>query len=657
GLVIYAQRSPEEQAAIWEFINWVFTDAINDRAWVDATGMLPMRGDLTTNATFAKVFEDHPELKGYADEMAYAVPAMANERFADVQTVLGKEGLIPVILGQKTPEQGWADVRAAMQALGFTLPPPPPNKPPVCAFVFSPTSPKAGDTVTFDASGSRDPDGSIDDYRWEFGDGTCASGSKVTKRFHQNGSYVVWLSVTDKKKASACCSKTVSVQKSDTPSPGRLDWVNGQQLGAGKISKTAGFVFGTYSCSLVNKKKSTLTKDEENILATAKKLFDALGVIAKARLPIRLGATSGKSYRPTYTTGMQTDPYQAFTQWLHDKFIKGKSGEDALKAMAANVPAPDGDDPAGIPGGPTAVYWGVYYHNNTAGAGEKILSIGSKYLLGHWEPSTWDDKHDFTSQTQNATDILHFNTGLGWQSDTHMYDMKFALLMAATWLARQAGDVIDLPTAFIEAFAGPKAKEGKKREFYDVANLAYAFGGNHLDAFIAYDIASFEGFHVFSIDALNDIIATEAGRIFAEELKKKTVAQIAGAGSIRTLMDAAFKAARDSFTKHKVLVGARKAFYSTLLAIDGCGKFVPVVELYEWTDDTIWKATLGTILYKNRATLTTGEKQNAFVKKIVDHLKNGIGQAGAWGAVGGVAVTAEDVEALNQMVEILMLLP
>jgi PKD repeat protein len=535
------------------------------------------------------------------------------------------------------------------------LPPPPPNKPPVCAFVFLPTSPKAGDTVTFNASDSNDPDGSIDDYRWEFGDGTCASGSKVTKRFQRAGSYKVRLAITDDKKASACCSKTVSVQKSDTPSPGRLDWVNGQQLGAGNISKAAGFVFDTYQCSLVNKKKGTLTKDEENILATAKKLFDTLQVIAKARLDVRLGAASRKSYRPTYTTGVKTDPYQAFTQWLHDKFIKGKSGEDALKAMAPNVPAPDGDDPAGIPGGPTAVYWGVYYHNNTAGAGEKILSIGSKYLLGHWEPSTWDDKHDFTSQTQNATDILHFNTGLGWAVGG--YHDALSVLWGAESLAAFIDLDVDLAGIFLRIFAGNSATDEKTKEFYDMEQLTTAYGRTPLDVFLAYDIASFEGFHVFAIDALNDIIATEAGRIFAEELKKKTVAQIAGAGSIRTLMDAAFKAARDSFTKHKVLVGARKAFYSMLLAVDGCGKFVPVVELYEWTDDTIWKATLGTILYGNKGKLTTAAEQDAFVKKIVDHLNNGIGKAGDWDDIKGVAVTAEDVEALNQMVEILMLLP
>lgn len=117
GLVIYAQRSPEEQAAIWKFIKWVFTNPKHDLAWIDATGMLPMRGDLTTNPTFDKVFEDHPELKGYADEMPYAVPAIAHPKFADIQTALGEQGLIPVIRGKKTPEQGWTDAKAAIKAI------------------------------------------------------------------------------------------------------------------------------------------------------------------------------------------------------------------------------------------------------------------------------------------------------------------------------------------------------------------------------------------------------------------------------------------------------------------------------------------------------------------------------------------------------------
>ena len=117
GLVIYAQRSEAEQLAIWEFIRWVFADPIHDREWVDTTGMLPLREDVATNPVFARVFDLHPELLPYAEQMPYAVPAITHPKFADIQTALGEEGLIPVIEGVKTPEQGWADAKAAIEAI------------------------------------------------------------------------------------------------------------------------------------------------------------------------------------------------------------------------------------------------------------------------------------------------------------------------------------------------------------------------------------------------------------------------------------------------------------------------------------------------------------------------------------------------------------
>jgi PKD repeat protein len=56
------------------------------------------------------------------------------------------------------------------------LPPPPatPNIPPVASFIFNPVSPvTAGATpVSFNASGSRDSDGTIANYNWAWGDGT-----------------------------------------------------------------------------------------------------------------------------------------------------------------------------------------------------------------------------------------------------------------------------------------------------------------------------------------------------------------------------------------------------------------------------------------------------------------------------------------------------
>jgi PKD repeat protein len=49
-----------------------------------------------------------------------------------------------------------------------------PNVPPTAAFIHTPVSPifAGGTVVTFNATGSRDSDGRITNYSWDFGDGT-----------------------------------------------------------------------------------------------------------------------------------------------------------------------------------------------------------------------------------------------------------------------------------------------------------------------------------------------------------------------------------------------------------------------------------------------------------------------------------------------------
>jgi len=51
--------------------------------------------------------------------------------------------------------------------------------------------------VRFDASQSKDSDGKIIDYRWDFGDGTKASGKIVTHTYTEQGEYHVRLNVID----------------------------------------------------------------------------------------------------------------------------------------------------------------------------------------------------------------------------------------------------------------------------------------------------------------------------------------------------------------------------------------------------------------------------------------------------------------------------
>ena len=54
-----------------------------------------------------------------------------------------------------------------------------------------------GETITFDGSGSSDPDGSVDTYEWDFGDGTTVIGQSRTHSYDATGIYTVTLNVTD----------------------------------------------------------------------------------------------------------------------------------------------------------------------------------------------------------------------------------------------------------------------------------------------------------------------------------------------------------------------------------------------------------------------------------------------------------------------------
>lgn len=52
-------------------------------------------------------------------------------------------------------------------------------------------------TVSFDASSSYDPDGSIASYEWDFGDGTKGTGLRTSHVYKKRGAYVVTLTVRD----------------------------------------------------------------------------------------------------------------------------------------------------------------------------------------------------------------------------------------------------------------------------------------------------------------------------------------------------------------------------------------------------------------------------------------------------------------------------
>jgi hypothetical protein len=89
------------------------------------------------------------------------------------------------------------------------------NRMPVSSFTVSPPGPgfKAGQTLTFDGAGSRDPDGSIGAYVWSDGDPPhpIASGVRLSRWYGAPGTYKITLSVGDKLGGTAFSSKTLFV--------------------------------------------------------------------------------------------------------------------------------------------------------------------------------------------------------------------------------------------------------------------------------------------------------------------------------------------------------------------------------------------------------------------------------------------------------------
>lgn len=98
--------------------------------------------------------------------------------------------------------------------VAFGLAPQPLRFAPVAAFTFRPASPRAGESVTFDASASQDPDGQITAYAWDFDDDGIqdAAGRVVRHAFPAPGSYRVTLTVTDDQGLRGRATATVEVR-------------------------------------------------------------------------------------------------------------------------------------------------------------------------------------------------------------------------------------------------------------------------------------------------------------------------------------------------------------------------------------------------------------------------------------------------------------
>ena len=96
----------------------------------------------------------------------------------------------------------------------------PQNQAPIAVISANPSSGTAPLNVSFDASGSTDPDGTIISYSWNFGDGTTGSGATLLHNYSSTGNFIATLTVTDDQGATGQATITISTGNSNIPVTG-----------------------------------------------------------------------------------------------------------------------------------------------------------------------------------------------------------------------------------------------------------------------------------------------------------------------------------------------------------------------------------------------------------------------------------------------------
>ncbi len=135
----------------------------------------------------------------------------------------------------------------------------PVNQPPKAIFSLSPQNPTNGTAVSFDAGSSYDSDGDHLLYDWTFGDGSTASGQKVTHSYRQTGAYTVTLTVIDSgtnpNQLTGTTWSSIAVESSSTSHAATQPPTNSLSLEAGIAVLAAAVIIGGYLAIRTSKKR------------------------------------------------------------------------------------------------------------------------------------------------------------------------------------------------------------------------------------------------------------------------------------------------------------------------------------------------------------------------------------------------------------------
>lgn len=142
------------------------------------------------------------------------------------------------------------------------------NEPPIAAF----TSSCADLTCSVDGSASNDPDGSLTNHAWTFGDGATATGAVSSHAYGAAGTYTIGLTVTDNAGETATTTRSVTVTTPGQP----------VTLAADSFARTVTNGFGT--AEVGGPWTLTGTSSRYSVSGSGRVVFPAPGVTNNAYL-------------------------------------------------------------------------------------------------------------------------------------------------------------------------------------------------------------------------------------------------------------------------------------------------------------------------------------------------------------------------------------
>jgi branched-chain amino acid transport system substrate-binding protein len=112
------------------------------------------------------------------------------------------------------------------------------------AVINGPYSGEEDSSISFSSAGSRDTDGNIVEYRWDFGDGQTSTSANPSHTYEEAGTYTVTLRVTDNQGATNIATTSCTIEAAPPPEEekGGFPWLP-IVLALGAVAAAAAYLY------------------------------------------------------------------------------------------------------------------------------------------------------------------------------------------------------------------------------------------------------------------------------------------------------------------------------------------------------------------------------------------------------------------------------